>query len=66
MGKYKAARDIGKYIGATMRRWKKGEVIDLDGPTVEQNFETEDYEPVSPQKENRKQRGSRIPESVEG
>jgi len=51
---YRAAKDIGKYIGGTMRRWKKGEVIDLDPETVKQNFEPGDYEPVTTQKEKRK------------
>lgn len=45
---YRAEKDIGSYIGGTMRRWKKGDVIELDQQTIEQNFEPGDYELVKP------------------
>jgi len=41
---FKAAKDIGKYIGGRMHKWAKGDVIDMDRETVMQNFEPGDYE----------------------
>ena len=44
---FKAAKNLEKYIGGRMFRCKKGEVIDLDRETIEQNFEPGDYEEIT-------------------